>query len=101
MFMIPGSNYTCNAKLSLIIMWDLSAAMSDCLEDDVLVVLVAQQVFAVTCLVCCFLRLAVLVGGLGGLLFLSYGLSGGSVALLLRRHLLQAVELLAVQLIKL
>lgn len=71
------------------------------LKDDVLVVFIAQQILTLCRLLCSLLGLRICIGGLCGLLFLSYGLFGGSVSLLLRRDLLQTVELLAVQLVQL
>ena len=79
----------------------LRASIASCSKDDVLVVLVAQHVLGLYRLLCRLLRLCLCVGRLCRLLLLSYGLLGGSVSLLLRGHLLQAVELLAVQLVEL
>ena len=63
-------------------------------EDDVLVVLVAQQVFALGCVFG--------VGALGGiLLFQSRCFLDRSVSLLLARDFLEAVEFLAVELVEL
>lgn len=65
------------------------------LENDILVVLVAQHVFALGCILC----LLAVVGLLLGLE--SRRLLDGRISLLLARHLLQAVELFSVQLVEL
>lgn len=71
------------------------------LEDDILVVVISQEVFAGTCLLGGLLGLTLCVGRLCSFLLLPYGFFGGSVSLLLCRHLLQAVEFLSVQLVQL
>jgi len=64
-------------------------------EDDVLVVLVSQHVFALSCILA-FVDILFLV------VFLEpRSLLDSSVSLLLARHLLQAVKLFSVQLVEL
>jgi hypothetical protein len=71
------------------------------LEDDVLVVLVAQQILALDSVFCSLFGLSVFVLSLCGNPLLSCGLFCGSIALLLGRDLFQAVELLSVELVEL
>lgn len=81
--------------------WHACICSDGGLKDDVLVVLVTQQVFALCSLVSSLLRLAVCICGLGSLLLLPYGFFGGGVTLLLSRDFLQTVEFLAVELVEL
>ena len=70
--------------------------MCDNLKDDILVVFVTQQVFAVSCFLGSLLGLTLCICCLCRLLLLSYRLFSGSISLLLGRHLLQAVELFTI-----